>query len=345
MVNKPHGSASARQHFLPRFLLRGFSVRQGKKQHYVYEFRNNGVVRRGEVGTVGFQRRFYGSDDLESNLAILESRYASLIETLRTSSLDSTMKPQIDEFVSHLIVRTNNLRKGLVQMGKAMVEGITEQFERVEPSSVLHGTIRQVALSAETRATIDREAEKLPAAVRPFYRQMVQEWINSPLFVEQLRVTSKQAMNMVDIPQAVRNAQVQILDGESSIQKRAELLKPFTWQVVEYEPNTLVLGDHGPLGQEKAQTYLRHPIMMEGIDMIYLPISHQRLLVGGCNGGSVKPDPDYLNVNSVELSQEFFVARTDSTKMRESLASIGKRCMLYKPQEMRSLIEEGLNPE
>jgi hypothetical protein len=255
------------------------------------------------------------------------------------------MKPQIDEFVSHLIVRTNNLRKGLVQMGKTMIEGMAEQFERVEPGSVLHGNMRQVAHSAETRATIDREAEKLPAAVRPLYRQMVQEWINSPLFADQLRAISKQAMDMVDIPQVVRDAQVQILDGESSIQKRAELLQPFTWRVIEYDPNSLVLGDHGPLSQEKAQTSLRHPIMMEGITMIYLPISHQRLLVGACTGGSVKPDPEYLNANSVELSQEFFVARADSPKVREYIPSIGKRCLLYEPQEMRSLIEEGLNPE
>lgn len=345
MVGKTHGNAAVRQHFLPRFLLRGFSVRQGKKQHYVYEFRGNGVVRRGEVGTVGFQRRFYGSDDLENNLADLEGSYASFIQTLRTSSLDSTMKPQIDEFVSHLIVRTNNLRKGLVQMGRAMAEGMAEQFERVEPGSVLHGTMRQVAHSAETRATIDREIKKLPAAARPLYQQMVQEWIDSPLLVEQLRVISRQAIDMIDIPKAVRDAQVQILDGESSIQKRAELLQPFTWQVVEYEPNALVLGDHGPLGQEKAQISLRHPIMMEGVTMIYLPISHQRLLVGARNGGSVKPDPEYLNINSVELNQEFFVAREDSTKMRGYLSSIGKRCMLYEPQEMRNLIEEGLKPE
>lgn len=175
MVIKRHGNAAVRQHFLPRFLLRGFSVRQGKKQHYVYEFRSNGIVRRGEVGTVGFQRRFYGSDDLESSLADLEGSYASFIQTLRTSSLDSTMKPQIDEFVSHLIVRTNNLRKGLVQMGRAMAEGMAEQFERVEPGSVLHGTMRQVTHSAETRATIDREMKKLPAAARPLYQQ----WLKS----------------------------------------------------------------------------------------------------------------------------------------------------------------------
>ena len=255
------------------------------------------------------------------------------------------MKPQIDEFVSHLLVRTNNLRKGLVQMGRAMIEGMAEQFERVEPGSVLHGTMRQVAHSAESRATIKRETEKLPVAVRPLYQQMVQELINSPLLVEQLRAISRQAIGMIDIPKAVRDAQVQILDGESSIQKRAELLQPFTWRIVEYEPNALVLGDHGPLGQENAQIYLRHLIMMEGIATIYLPISHQRLLVGARNGGSVKPDPEYLNVNSVELSQEFFVARTDSTKVRGYLPSIGKRCMLYEPQEIRDLVEEGLKPE
>jgi len=69
LADKPHGSPETAQHFLPGFLLRGFAVRQGKKHHYVHEYRSNGVVRRGEVGTVGHQRRFYGSDDLENKLA------------------------------------------------------------------------------------------------------------------------------------------------------------------------------------------------------------------------------------------------------------------------------------
>lgn len=166
MVNKPHGNAATGQHFLPRFLMRGFSVRQGKKQHYVYEFRSNGVVRRGEVGTVGYQRRFYGSDALERKLADRETRYANLLQSLRTDSINVTMKPEIDEFLSQLLVRTNNFRAGLVQMGRAIIDGQREQFERAAPGSGIHSTIQQVAQSVETRETIEREAENLPKAAR-----------------------------------------------------------------------------------------------------------------------------------------------------------------------------------
>ena len=116
----------------------------------------------GEVGTVVHQRRFYGSDDLEGKLADRETRYANLLQTLRTGSIDVMMKPQIDEFVSHLLVRTNNIRSGLTQMGRAMANGIKEQFDRAAPGSRIHNMIQEATHSLETRETIEREAESFP---------------------------------------------------------------------------------------------------------------------------------------------------------------------------------------
>jgi len=343
MAKQPHGHSAVRQHFLPQFLLRGFSVPQGKK-HYVYEFRSNGVARRGEVKTVGYQRRFYGSDALEGKLADRETRYANLLQTLRVDSIDILAKPQIDEFVSHLLVRTNNLRSGLVQMGRAMADGIKEQFDRAAPGSRIHHMIQETTQSLETRETIEREVQKLPEGMRPLYRQAMQDWMNSPSFADSLRAIASQAVPMIDIPTSVRDAQVQVLEEESNIQKRAKSLQPFIWRMLDYEPNALVLGDHGPLGQETGQTSMKSLMMMEGISVVYLPISHQRLLVGALNGVTTQPDPEYLNANSVELSHELFVARTNSARERAYLQLIGKRAMLYDPNELRNLIEEGLNP-
>jgi Protein of unknown function (DUF4238) len=344
MAKQLHGHSAVRQHFLPQFLLRGFSVRRGKKDHYTHEFRSNGVVRRGEVRTVGYQRRFYGSDALEGKLADRETRYANLLQTLRVDSIDIMVKSQIDELVSHLLVRTNNFRSGLVQMGRAMADGIKEQFDRAEPGSRIDNMIQEATHSLETQETIEREARKLPEAVRPIYRQTIQDWMNSPLFAENLRTIASQAVPMIDIPMSVRNAQVQVLEEEARVQKRAKSLQRFTWQILEYKPNTLVLGDHGPLGQEIGQTSMRSLMMMEGISMVYLPVSHQRLLIGTHEGVTAYPDPEYLNVNSVELSHELFVARTDSARERGYLSLIGKRRMLFDPQELRELIEEGLKP-
>jgi len=253
-------------------------------------------------------------------------------------------KPQIDEFVSHLLVRTNNLRSGLVQMGRAMADGIKEQFDRAAPGSRIHHMIQETTQSLETRETIEREVQKLPEGMRPLYRQAMQDWMNSPSFADSLRAIASQAVPMIDIPTSVRDAQVQVLEEESNIQKRAKSLQPFIWRMLDYEPNALVLGDHGPLGQETGQTSMKSLMMMEGISVVYLPISHQRLLVGALNGVTTQPDPEYLNANSVELSHELFVARTNSARERAYLQLIGKRAMLYDPNELRNLIEEGLNP-
>jgi hypothetical protein len=296
------------------------------------------------VRTVGYQNRFYGSDALERKLADRETRYANLLQTLRVDSIDIMVKPQIDELVSHLLVRTNNLRSGLVQMGRAMLDGVKEQFDRAAPGSRIHHMIQEVTHSLETRETIEREAEKLPEAMRPLYRQAMQDWMNSPSFADNLQGIASQAVPMIDVPMSMRDVQVKVLEEETRIQERAKSLRPFTWQLLEYKPNTLVLGDHGPLGQVTGEPSMRSLMMMEGISMVYLPVSHQRLLVGTHDGVTACPDPEYLNVNSVELSHELFVARTDSPRERDYLSLIGKRAMLYDPKELQKLIEEGLNP-
>ena len=133
--------------------------------------------------------------------------------------------------------------------------------------------------------------------------------MNSPLLAENLRAIASQTVPLIDIPKSVRDAQVQVLEEEARIQERAKSLQPFTWRMLGYGPNTLVLGDHGPLDQDTGQTAMRNIMMMGGISVVYLPVSHQRLLVGTHDGITVNPDPELLNVNSVELSHELFVAR------------------------------------
>jgi hypothetical protein len=54
----------------------------------------------------------FGSDEVEAKVADLENRYALLLEALRTEPINAVPKLKIDEFVSHLLVRTNNSEVG-----------------------------------------------------------------------------------------------------------------------------------------------------------------------------------------------------------------------------------------
>jgi hypothetical protein len=81
---------------------------------------------------------------------------------------------------------------------------------------------------------------------------------------------------------------------------------------------------------------------MDGITEVYLPVSHQRLLVGSNCGNIRSPSSEELNLNSVELSHDFFVARRDSPNMRDLIVSIGKRAMLYDPEELKKVMAEAL---
>jgi hypothetical protein len=256
--------------------------------------------------------------------------------------MEMPLKPLIAEFVSHLLVRTNNLRQGMVQMGRAMGEGMLEQFERVQPGSQFHDVIQKGITSSETQETIERELEKVPENMRPIVRTVLEENLHSPLILDHLRTIARRALPMVDFPGAVQNAQAMVLEEDNRVKERAKQFEPFTWQLFDYEPNALVLGDHGPFGLDTERKVMKNLIFFDRIAEVYLPISHQRLLVGNLDGETLKPDADRLNTNSAELSREFFVARSNSIRERNYLLSLGKRAGIYSEKELRSWIEEGV---
>lgn len=219
------------------------------------------------------------------------------------------------------------------------MSGLVEQMERAKPGSRLHKQIQEMASATDT---VEQEAQKLPEEVRALFKERVRKMLNSPLLIEVVREITRQASVMVDIPRSVSDAQVQVLGEIQNVQKRAELLQPFSWELEDSKPNTFVLGDNGPLGRGPEKSEWKHPISMDGLSLICVPISHQCLLVGRLPGATDVIDHEEVNTNSVELSREFFVARTDSLRERAYQKSIGKRAMIFDPAELRSLIEEGL---
>jgi hypothetical protein len=102
--------AGKRQHYLPRFLQKGFSSRQSGKEVYTWVFRKNTKPYETNVINVGSEQYFYGEPEqfkVDDDITKKELQFFPLLEELRSHSSDTDLENrQIKEFIIHLIVRT-----------------------------------------------------------------------------------------------------------------------------------------------------------------------------------------------------------------------------------------------
>ncbi len=118
--------SGTRQHFLPRFLLKGFaSTIQG-------DIVRTWVSRRGtppfetNVINIGTESKFYTAEDnteLDDLITKMESKFAQVINKYRGCTSDRKLvDPELPELITHLIVRTKYLRDSFYRSTSYFVE-------------------------------------------------------------------------------------------------------------------------------------------------------------------------------------------------------------------------------
>lgn len=334
----PGGRPTRRQHFIPRLFLKGFAVRVSQ-EFFAFEFRHGKDPQRKNIRQIGFANKFYGDAGLEERLAIRESDYAALLDALRKDRYSESHKPLIDELISHLLMRTQNLRRGLEEFGNKALARLGEVFDQAEVGGELH---KDIVERMKATPEYERAIDLVPPDKREVFRRLLDQSSESPELLRALKQHMKQATNMLDLGKGVRDAQIQALSSEEPYKKRIELLKPFRWAVYRYSPNTFLLGDLGPIGRNEITSEWKHPVAFEGITEVCLPISHESLLVGNALALPDRIDPVSANLAAVELSRDFFVARQNSPHEREYLSRLGARSELVKTDEIDSWVQEGL---
>jgi len=108
-----------RQHFLPQFLLKGFTSTVNGNQHFVTVFRKDQEPFETNIINVGVEAGFYDGPsgfDLETALSSQESDWATLVENLRHGLMEDSDKELIVDFVCNLVVRTKHCRESLAEV-------------------------------------------------------------------------------------------------------------------------------------------------------------------------------------------------------------------------------------
>jgi hypothetical protein len=332
---------SQRQHFLPRFLLKGFASRATKDAFYVHLFRKGCQPFEVNILNVGVARDFYESPSaggLESKLSVQEGEYALLLDNLRNGVIDQTEKGLLVDLVCNLMVRTKHLRDGFKEAGENILDSLEQQLGDLKNRWHVE---RLFAEKAIENPELRRVLKSLPRKQR---RKLISQTLKQ-LGVDiptGLRLLLKLARKHVSMNETVKKAQARSLAIDNALAERKESMKNFRWCVEERPAGTFVLGDVGPIVRFPDSVELKAPLGFGMPELILLPVSDRQLLVGRKKGSRRETDDENLNLASVELSRDFFVASGKTKRELSYLERIGRRATLIDEAEMNRSMQEAL---
>src|SRR5439155_12383065 len=125
---------------------------------------------------------------------------------------------------------------------------------------------------------------------------------------------------------------------------RTRVLRQLSWSVVEAASGSFVLGDAGPIAVKDGTPGFVSVFECNTIVplAVLLPISARHVLIGQRAPGAVLVDIEAINMASIELARDFFVAAQNTDREREYARNLGRRAVFMTREEMKASAREAL---
>jgi hypothetical protein len=335
-----------RQHFLPRFLLKGFSSRSVGDQVYVWAARKNAATFEANIANVGVAKDFYGESGqgtIDEAITDTESNFAALIESLRAETQTTPISnATIADFVTHLMIRTKHLRDAFLDSYQhlsdcllnlmadpASLQQMMNKYIRENPDHIRRGfdnILKKTKLSKKQKMRLSRSISDLATQhiLRPT-RNI------APLFDELNEVMQER------LPAVVKDGHCQALMKAVVPEPRAVEYRKLHWYLITPMDGDMVLGDLGPLTEEMPGNNFRVlPSDPDKIRRIFLPISSRQVVLGTREESAPKVVSKPLNAAIASHSQEFLIGCSRSL-VEENFPVLGTRSALITEREMEIL--------
>jgi len=324
-----------RQHFLPRFLLKGFASRSRRDNHFIHVFQKSPAPHETNTINVAVVGDFYGRgahNSAEYGLREREREHAAVLDRIRMEGLVDEDRIVLGEFVRQLLVRTRHMRDLAVDMMTTLSTIMAELLRTPQAQDHLKQEIGKRALRDETFwAKVRTLGLNLTEEQMKYLVDLAMTKIDVPSIAHQ----HAEALAMIDILGAVTTGQIGGL--RRAIAERPVPPDDVVWSLIKTEPHFLILSDLAVIGRT-AEGYC-HPMQPDAeLHVILLPIGHQHLLVGALTSLLWTPNPEEVNLASVELSRDFFLSSRNTERERQYHARLGARAQFSGLSEMLTQI-------
>jgi len=120
------------QHFIPRFLQKGFRIpgNGSEVRSWLYDRRRE--VRKTNLKSIGMEGHFYAvgaEPDLDDKITMAEEKvFAPLIDGLRRGELDGQGVSEIADLLAHFEIRSRHVRQNMESTGDACISYILQRM-------------------------------------------------------------------------------------------------------------------------------------------------------------------------------------------------------------------------
>jgi len=338
---------SDRQHYIPRFLLKGFNSRFHKGQYFAYVYRKESKPFETNIINIGVSKGFYtqeGDNQADEIITSLETGFAKYIDELREFDTDQNIPSnKISKFVAHLELRNRYIRESLLDLSGDIVSKSIDFFaggndlkqlcrdEFKKDPSILEDKLKQIPQYSQ----LNRQQKQL------FLDQALK---NAVELVDNLAdVFIGQVLDRVknDLPELVKETQLRALKQSGIPEPKVQFYEKLNWKVNLFDRDSLILGDCIMMIHVDAERAYKTLIeKKDEVLSVLFPISDRHLISGTILEENVVFDVDELNSFFAQCSTDFFVSSEDSSEFNKLIDIIDKNSYLMNQNEIKDMFME-----
>lgn len=343
--------AGKRQHFIPRFLQKGFASHSVGEEIFTWTYRKGAKPFNTNIRNVGVEGFFYSENNdtsLDDTITIAESDFAELVDSIRlNNAVDKRDQEKIARLFAHLEIRTRHLRQNFFATGNQLLNRMLEYLndpaycEKFIRRRIINDpSIIKDSLSKELRKRgISKNVFSILMRLSgPFIKSKMPDMLDFCAFmVTYLRKEMPERLKL-----ASKTGHIRALNKGLSPTVKVQRFKKLNFKVVTSENSLLPLGDSALVFHVRGERSFK-PILENKDELIalLLPISSSQVMIG-CKENYM-PDFSLLRGIIAGCSLEYFISNKSSPENEKISGIISKNSYLLTEFQMEELIVNALN--
>ncbi|KFF82154.1 hypothetical protein [Pseudomonas syringae] len=332
------------QHFIPRFLQKGFRAQGNGKIVRCWVYERGGKVRSSNITKNAAERYFYAAvtePDLDDKITDREGTvYSPVMDELRAGRAEGVAH-LLPELLAHFEIRSRHFRSNMHSAADHITEHLFRQLsdptvlrtllaKHFKPGSpVLEGELSKADITYDQlQKILLLKGQTVEQALEPVIDRFA---TMIPILAAGLR----QGM-----PDVIKKSHVRVLNESISPAVRLARFQQLHYSVQPFEPGNLPLGDSIVLFHVKGDRQYKPYLDKEDelVDVI-LPLASDQYLIGRAEEGSTMVQSN-LPEQIARCSLESFIASTDDERLRELQPLLGANAGWLTPSEMQSVLDD-----
>ncbi|MDC3738877.1 DUF4238 domain-containing protein [Pseudomonas syringae pv. syringae] len=337
--------SGVRQHFIPKFLQKGFRTPSKGKIVRCWVYEQNKPPRPANIQDVGLERYFYAINsepDLDDKISDAERDvYAPLVDNLRCGNLSAAVVESIPGLLAHLEIRSRHVRQNMQAMADECATGVLEHLsdpanlgalskEHLRPgSAIFDKTLAEQGISQQqiqTLLAIDESVlDRIFAPLVDTFASLM------PVHLNRIKAL---------IPDIIKGSQVRMLNESVSPAARAHRFSALHYSVHKFGPSDLPLGDSIVLFNVRGERSFK-PFMDKDDELVQvvLPLASDTYLLGATDTSLSSPIQN-LPLEIAKCSMGYFICAHKSERAADLQAQIGSNADWLSALEMSTLLDE-----